>query len=73
MPFGLSVTDPLVGPVPRVKVSVSPFGSVSLPATEALRVVPAAVVPLSSTATGGPWTVTVTVAVSLPPLPSEAV
>ena len=61
---------PLVLPV---TVRVSPSGSVSLARTFVTPAVSSAVVRVSSTATGGPLsavTVTVTVAVSVPPLPS---
>jgi len=57
-------------------VKLSPSTSVSLPRTSIVTATSSSVVALSSFATGGsfsPPTVTVTVAVSVPPLPSSAV
>ena len=66
MPFVPLVTD--------VTVSGSPLGSESLANTETVTAVLPAVDTESFTAIGKRfWTVTVTVAVAVPPLPSEIV
>ena len=77
MPFGFTVTVPPLAEtgVPTID-RVSPSGSVSLASGFSVIAVSSGVVAVSSTATGAsltPPTVTVTVAVSVPPFPSEIV
>ncbi len=72
-PPAVQVTVPWVPLVLPVTVSVSPSGSVSLASTLAMPEVFSLVASVSSTAFGASLTgvtVTVTVAVSVPPLPS---
>ena len=66
-------TEPLAGAVVALTLKVSPSRSLSLPKTAMVTGVSSLVVTLSSTAVGSSLTgvtVTVTVAVALPPLPS---
>ncbi len=73
MPSGLTTVVPFRGAVPSDAVTVSP--STSDRATAPLTATSSSVVWLSSAATGLSFTgstVIVTVAVSVPPLPSEA-
>ncbi len=79
VPSPLSVTEPFVGSVPPMIVSVSPSGSLSLARTSTVTAVSGKVLVVSLTASGswlpplGSVTQTVTVAVSWPPLPSVIV
>ena len=78
-PLALTVADPLAGWVLEVTVRVSPSGSVSFPNTPGAaidKVTSSLVVYELLTAVGARLTlltVMVTVAVSVPPLPSEMV
>ncbi len=77
MPFVLMLVLPFVPGVAAVTVNGSPFGSLSLPSTATDMGVLAIVLAVSFVASGGAFgagfTVTVTVAVSNPPMPSEIV
>ena len=74
VPSGLILVVPCAPWVALVNVRVSPFGSVSFDRTLTFIAVFTGVVSVSFTATGEPLTmVTVTVAVAVPPFPSEIV
>ena len=72
----LITTEPLAGAVVALTLSVSPSRSLSLPKTSMVTGVSSLVVAVSSRAVGSSLaaeTVTVTLAVALPPLPSMTV